>query len=180
VLSPVMANAPDGYHGYWVEDFWSVEEQFGTMDDFNKLVAEAHDRDIKVILEFVTNYAAGSHPIASNPDKADSFIDANDIDAPWADKAIVLDQQNPDVQAMLIDAATFWMEETDIDGFKLHAADQADPDFLEALAAAIKEHDPAFYILADVLDEESDIQKLEKISHIDAIDNPGLFQTMND
>src|SRR5699024_10318314 len=66
VLSPVMANAPDGYHGYWVEDFWSVEEQFGTMDDFNKLVAEAHDRDIKVILEFVTNYAAGSHPIASN------------------------------------------------------------------------------------------------------------------
>src|SRR5690625_2606120 len=30
-LSPIMENGPQGYHGYWIEDFFSIEEEFGTM-----------------------------------------------------------------------------------------------------------------------------------------------------
>src|SRR5690625_2810852 len=37
ILSPIMANAADGYHGYWVEDFYELEEQFGTKEDLHKL-----------------------------------------------------------------------------------------------------------------------------------------------
>src|SRR5690625_7943465 len=36
MLSPIMYNAEDGYHGYWVEDFYTVEEQLGTMEDMEK------------------------------------------------------------------------------------------------------------------------------------------------
>lgn len=180
ILSPIMANAPDGYHGYWIEDFFRVEEQFGTMDDFRQLVAEAHDRDIKVILEFVMNYAADSHPLADDPEKADWYTDANDIDMPWIDGAIVLNQRHPDVRAMLLDAAKFWMDETDIDGFKLHAADQADPDFLKQLTEEVKERNSDFYVLADVLDESADVQALKDNPNIDAMKNPALFRAMND
>lgn len=48
-LSPIMANSPDGFHGYWIEDFFKVEEQFGTLEDLKKLVKEAHDRNMKEI-----------------------------------------------------------------------------------------------------------------------------------
>src|SRR5690625_4595066 len=45
-LSPVMENALGGYHGYWIEDFYEVESEFGRMEDLIQLVEEAHGRDI--------------------------------------------------------------------------------------------------------------------------------------
>ena len=70
-LSPIMANTDNGFHGYWVEDFKEIEEQFGTFEDLEELVNEAHARDIKVVLEFVTNYIPADHPIALDPERAD-------------------------------------------------------------------------------------------------------------
>src|SRR5699024_6015827 len=35
-LSPIMENAEKGYHGYWVEDFYAVEEEFGTLEDLRE------------------------------------------------------------------------------------------------------------------------------------------------
>src|SRR5699024_842152 len=45
-LSPIMENAKDGYHGYWIKDFFSVEKQFGTIDDLRELVKSAHKKGI--------------------------------------------------------------------------------------------------------------------------------------
>src|SRR5699024_3173891 len=156
------------------------EEQFGTMDDFRQLVAEAHDRDIKVILEFVMNYAADSHPLADDPERADWYTDANDIDMPWIDGAIVLNQRHPDVRAMLLDAAKFWMGESVIDDFNMHAADQADPDFLIQLTEDVKERNSDFYVLADVLDESAHVQPLKDNPTIDAMKYPPLCRAIND
>ncbi|MDX1359607.1 MAG: alpha-amylase family glycosyl hydrolase, partial [Clostridia bacterium] len=33
-LTPIMDNAPKGYHGYWIHDFYKVDEHFGTIEDF--------------------------------------------------------------------------------------------------------------------------------------------------
>src|SRR5699024_3287565 len=74
-LSPIMENAPKGYHGYWIEDFFDVESEFGTMEDLQNLVEEAHDRKMKVMLEFVPNYVAQSSPIVDDPDKTDWFTE---------------------------------------------------------------------------------------------------------
>src|SRR5690625_257209 len=57
-LSSIMENAPKGYHGYWIEDFYNIEEQFGSQEDLQELIEEAHKRDMKVIFELVTNYVA--------------------------------------------------------------------------------------------------------------------------
>ncbi len=60
-ISPVVANwertdYQDGYHGYWAADFTAPNSHFGTLEDLRELVAEAHARDMKVIVDVVTNH----------------------------------------------------------------------------------------------------------------------------
>ncbi|KAB2337176.1 alpha-amylase [Cytobacillus depressus] len=54
-LTPIFDNEEKGYHGYWVKDFYNTEEHFGTIDEYKTLVAEAHNRNMKVILSFPIN-----------------------------------------------------------------------------------------------------------------------------
>lgn len=182
-ISPIMENAADGYHGYWVEDFFALEEQFGTMEDLNHLIEEAHKRDMEVIVEFVMNYVALSHPIVSDSSKQDWTTNVKAEPTPatsWLEESVQLNQEHPEVVSHLQDAATFWMQETSIDGFKLHAADQASNEFLKTFTAQIKEEHPDFYLLADVLDPTSDISQLRANQHIDAIENYAIFNKLNE
>jgi len=60
-ISPVVANVErtgyqDGYHGYWAADFTAPNPRFGTLDELRELVAQAHARDMKVIVDVVTNH----------------------------------------------------------------------------------------------------------------------------
>lgn len=60
-ISPVVKNVDmdagvDGYHGYWAQDFLSPNPHFGDLATLRRMVDEAHDRDMKVILDIVTNH----------------------------------------------------------------------------------------------------------------------------
>lgn len=60
-ISPVVKNVEmdagfHGYHGYWTQDFLSVNPHFGSLEKMQELVREAHARDIKVILDIVVNH----------------------------------------------------------------------------------------------------------------------------
>lgn len=183
ILSPVMQNAKRGYHGYWIEDFFDVESQFGTMDDLNHLIKEAHGRDMKVVLELVTNYAAESNAIVSDSDKQDWFID-NDVEpipaTEWLSEVVKFDQNNDEVKEYLTEVVDFWMDETDIDGFKLHAADQASESFLKDITAHIKEKNPQFYLLAGTLQGDSFNDTVKSIEHIDIFEDVDMFETLNE
>ncbi|WP_234735811.1 alpha-amylase family glycosyl hydrolase [Tellurirhabdus bombi] len=50
------------YHKYDVVDYYSIDPEYGTMDDFKRLIAEAHRRDMKVIVDFVINHTSSEHP----------------------------------------------------------------------------------------------------------------------
>ncbi|MFD1361031.1 alpha-amylase family glycosyl hydrolase [Lentibacillus salinarum] len=181
VLSPIMANAPDGYHGYWIEDFYQVDEQFGTMDDLQELVKEAHDRDMKVVMELVTNYAAETHPMTEDPDKRE-WLEENSGQAsfPWLDKTVALDQSNPDVQQFLTDVADYWIEEAGIDGYQFHAADQANKPFLEELTTHLQDNNPDLYLLGHILDDESYDGQLTEDTAIQMVENSDLTSIMTD
>ncbi|SFD37795.1 alpha-amylase [Lentibacillus persicus] len=178
VLSPIMQNASDGYHGYWIEDFYQVDEQYGTMGDLKKLVEEAHSRDMKVVLEFVTNYASETHPMTEDPAKSDWFKENNGSDTSfqWADKTVSLNQGNPEVRDFMKDVADYWIEEAGIDGYMFHAADQADTGFLNDLTTSLRENNPEFYLLGDVLEDESYNGNLTEKTAIQATENTELFQ----
>src|SRR5690625_4562340 len=182
-LSSIFTNAPKGYHGYWIEDFYTIEEQFGALDDLKDLIEEAHKRDIKVMLELVTNYAATTHPFVNDTDKQDWFKqqDIQPIEGTyWLENVIVFDQTHEDVQQYLIDVAEHWMEEVDIDGYQLHAADQMDDEFLSKLTGAIKEKNPNFMIIARTLQGNEDVDALLNNPHIDAVENTRLMEKLND
>lgn len=59
-LMPITAAA--SYHGYDTVDYYSVEPDYGTADDFKRLVAEAERRGIKVIIDLVINHTSSQHP----------------------------------------------------------------------------------------------------------------------
>ncbi len=60
-LSPITVS-PNADWGYDVADFRAVEPELGTMADFAELVAAAHERDIRVLLDFVPNHTSDRHP----------------------------------------------------------------------------------------------------------------------
>lgn len=64
-LMPIMESI-DNDHGYCVIDYRAVETDYGTMEDFKKLIAEAHKRKIGIILDFVVNHTSSEHPFFQN------------------------------------------------------------------------------------------------------------------
>ncbi|HLS06316.1 MAG TPA: alpha-amylase family glycosyl hydrolase, partial [Bacillota bacterium] len=186
VLSPIMDNASAGFHGYWVEDFFKLNENYGTEEEFKQLVEEAHERGMKVAVELVFNYAALTNPLVTDPDTKHWFQEKtftpneNEESLFWLQDVVQFDQQNESVQEYLLDVTAYWMDEVDIDGFKLHAADQADEIFLQKLTSFIKERDPKLFLLANVLDVDSDIEWLQEMETIDAVENHQMFDSLID
>lgn len=180
-LSPIMKNAPQGYHGYWIEDFFEVEEEFGTFEDVQELIEEAHERDIKVMLELVINYVAKTSPLVEeHPDWFQEVkVEATDSTY-WLEDVYKFDHQNEEVQQFLLDVATYWQEEAGVDGFVIHAAEEADVSFLERLVTELKETDPNFYVIAKSLQGDGDLSTVHAIEQIDAVANETLFHAFND
>lgn len=59
-LMPIMPS--DTYHKYDVKDYMSIDTAYGTMEDFDELVAECDKRGIKLIIDLVLNHTSSSHP----------------------------------------------------------------------------------------------------------------------
>src|SRR5262245_58471737 len=60
-LSPIF-RSPMADFGYDISDYRDVDPIFGTLADLDELIAEAHSRDIRVILDFVPNHTSDQHP----------------------------------------------------------------------------------------------------------------------
>jgi alpha-glucosidase len=60
-LSPFYPS-PMADFGYDIADYCDVDPSFGTLADFDRLVEEAHRRDIKVVVDFVPNHSSDRHP----------------------------------------------------------------------------------------------------------------------
>jgi alpha-amylase len=75
-LMPITSSA-DGDHGYATADFRAIERAYGTLADFDELLVEAHRRGIGIVMDYVLNHAAATHP---------QFVSAvNDRQSPYRD-----------------------------------------------------------------------------------------------
>jgi oligo-1,6-glucosidase len=60
-LSPVYASPMDD-NGYDISDYQDVDPLFGSLEDLDDLIASAHDRDIKILMDLVVNHTSDEHP----------------------------------------------------------------------------------------------------------------------
>lgn len=116
---------------YCVKNYQEVNPEYGTFNDINTLVSEAHDRGMAVILDWVANHTSWDNPWISNKDWYTQDENGNIISPPgtnWADVAD-LNYDNQEMRLKMIEAMEYWIDNTDIDGFRCDAADFVPFDF---------------------------------------------------
>lgn len=60
-ISPIY-KSPNDDNGYDISDYQDIMDDFGTMDDFDRLLAEAHERNLKIMMDLVVNHTSDEHP----------------------------------------------------------------------------------------------------------------------
>ncbi len=137
------------YHGYDVTDYYSINPDYGTMDDFKEFLEAAHDRNIRVIIDFVINHTSVEHPWfkESRADENSMYRDWyiwSDTDpgylGPWGEDVWHfnydnnyyygvfwsgmpdLNFQNPDVTKEIDKISAYWLSEIGVDGFRVDGA----------------------------------------------------------
>lgn len=185
LITPIMDNQADGYHGFWITDFNKVEEHFGTVEDAKQLVKEAHNRDMKVIFDFVVNHTGDKHPWLDDPAKSDWYHEKQEmtgdsqemLENAWVADLPDLAQENPEVKQYLLNSAQFWIQETGVDGFRLDKVKHVPTGFWEDFTAHIKSIDEDFFILGEVTSADPRYISEYNKTGIDGFDNYPLYKT---
>jgi oligo-1,6-glucosidase len=60
-LNPIY-KSPNDDGGYDISDYYSIQSEFGTMEDFDQLLKGLHERGLKLIMDFVLNHSSDEHP----------------------------------------------------------------------------------------------------------------------
>lgn len=157
------------YHGYDVADYRRVDPRYGTNEDFRELVAQAHRRGIRVIVDMVLNHTSSEHPwfrsALQGPGSPyrDWYLwrDAPGPDNEWGGNGWRrspardewfygffwhtmpdLNWETPAVRREMEDIARFWLVDMDVDGLRLDAVRHLMEDFATGRSANVpRTHD---------------------------------------
>jgi glycosidase len=175
-INPLVENNTDiSYHGYALTDFYRIDPRFGTNDLYEKLVREAHQHGLKIILDHVSNHISINHPwikdlptadwlngsvehhvrtvhnkITADDPHSDSVVKANTTDGWFEDYMPDLNQRDPLLANYLIQNTLWWIESTGLDGIREDTYSYADPKFLADWANTILTEYPNFNIVGEV------------------------------
>lgn len=151
-LYPEPRTKFSGYHGYWPISSSKVDFRFGTSDEVHQMLAEAHKRDINIILDYVANHVHQEHPLyQKHPDWAtelylpDGTLNTEKWDehrlTTWFDTFMpTLDLERPEVYEPMTDSALFWVTQYKFDGFRHDATKHIPEVFWRTLTRKIKEN----------------------------------------
>ncbi|MGD8856719.1 MAG: alpha-amylase family glycosyl hydrolase [Chloroflexota bacterium] len=143
-LMPIMESP--SYHGYDVVDYYQIDQEYGTKEDFQRLLDEAHARGIKVIVDLVMNHTSREHPwfqesMDPDSDRRDWYVWADENPgfrgpegqrvwhaadggyyyAIFWDGMPDLNYKNPEVTQAMFEIVRYWLQEMGVDGFRLDA-----------------------------------------------------------
>ena len=135
---------------YAISDYRKVNPEFGTMEDFESLLAKAHELGFKVILDWVANQTAPDH-IWMTTEPAD-FYERDSLgnaiwEYDWTDTRS-LNYENEAVWAAQDSCMRFWLDKG-VDGFRCDAAGEMPAKFWEAVLPAMNADYPDAYFLAE-------------------------------
>lgn len=158
-ITPISVEVRQGTLGsyYACSDYTSINPEFGTLDDFKRLVKQAHSLGFKVIIDWVANHTGWDHVwTKTNPgfykrNAEGKFYDTNN----WHD-VIDLNYYDGLMRKAMIEAMSFWVRECDIDGFRCDMAHLVPLDFWRQARQQVDQLKPLFWLA-----ETEDIHYME-------------------
>jgi glycosidase len=134
---------------YAVRDYYSVNPEFGDLDDLKHFVRRAHDLDMYVILDWVANHTAwDSVLVEAHPEWYARDWKGDFRPTPWWDwdDIIDLDYSRPQVRAYMTAALKYWVAEAGVDGFRCDVAGFVPTDFWNNARRELEAIKPVFML----------------------------------
>lgn len=170
-LQPIYPTYGGG-QGYDVTNYFGIRSDYGTAEDLHNLIQTAKSFGLKVLFDFVANHSSIHHPYAVNSTEYGdtshyyNFYQREEDDAPYSqyyrhyngfinyfwDELPNLNYDNPEVQKWITEAAKYWIENFDIDGYRFDAiwgVNARKPEFTKQLRLALKRIKPEILMLAE-------------------------------
>ncbi len=149
-ITPIAREKMKGSLGsyYACSDYTAINPEFGTLQDFQNLVKQAHEMGFKVIIDWVANHTGWDHVwTRSHPDYylKDSVTGTFKV-ASGMDDIIELNYGNPELRKAMIDAMKFWVQQADIDGFRCDLASWVELDFWKEARPQLDAVKPLFWL----------------------------------
>lgn len=194
--TPMLEDNDDkySYHTYAQSDVYKIDPRFGTNDDYKRLADELHQRDMKLIMDYVTNhwgikhwmmndlptytwihqfpgYANSNYRMTTQYDPNASKIDAKYCMNGWFVSTMPdLNQSNPLVLKYLTQNALWWIEFAGLDGFRVDTYSYNNKEAIAKWTKAIMDEYPNFNIVGEVwMHDQAQIAFWQKDSKIGAI-----------
>ncbi|HGJ1343071.1 TPA: glycoside hydrolase family 13 protein [Streptococcus pneumoniae] len=169
-LCPIFESTSN--HKYNTTDYFEIDRHFGDKETFRELVDQAHHRGMKVMLDAVFNHIGSQSlqwknvvkngeqsaykdwfHIQQFPVTTEKLVNKRDLPYHvfgFEDYMPKLNTANPEVKDYLLKVATYWIEEFDIDAWRLDVANEIDHQFWRDFRKTVLAKKPDLYILGEV------------------------------
>ena len=173
-INPLLENnqSHSSYHGYAITDHYAIDPRYGSMEDFQALVNEGHEKGVKMVMDVVYNHVGNHHfwmedsnttfvnrwPTYTRTNYRASTLhdphvaqaDKDLMSKGWFDRHMPdLDQTHPDVALYLIQNSIWWIESAQLDAFRIDTYAYPDQTFMTNLNKALRREYPSLFIFAE-------------------------------
>lgn len=189
------------YHGYDTRDYLNIDKRLGTNEDFKDLCKKLHENDIKIVLDGVFNHVGREfwafkdiQKNGRNSKYCSWFSGLNfESRSPMGDEfnyeswngcydLVKLNLWNREVVEYLLHAVEFWIDEFDIDGLRLDAADKIIFDFFKELKIFTEKKKDNFWLMGEII--HGDYNRWANKESLDSVTNyecyKGIYSSHND
>ncbi|HLJ67796.1 MAG TPA: alpha-amylase family glycosyl hydrolase [Chloroflexota bacterium] len=167
-LSPLHPS--ETYHRYDGMDFFRVDPALGGESELRALIGDAHDRGIRIWMDFVPAHSSWHHPafLAAQRDRdADTFSWYTFTEWPTRYRSFLqvaktlpsFNTDDPGARRYLIDSATYWIREFGVDGFRLDHAIAPSMDFWVAFRRATEAANSEFVNVGEATDTPDSLRR---------------------
>jgi Alpha amylase, catalytic domain/Glycosyl hydrolases family 2, sugar binding domain len=140
---------------YSVQDYYAINPEFGTLDDFKSLVNTVHQQGMKVIIDLVANHTAWDNPMLKEHPEWYTHNASGKIIPPnpdWTDVAD-LNYNNQELRKYMITMMKYWVRDIGIDGYRCDVAELVPTDFWETAAKELERIKPVLMLSEGTLPE---------------------------
>ncbi|WP_426503256.1 alpha-amylase family protein [Dactylosporangium sp. McL0621] len=162
-LGPIFASQT---HGYDTVDHFRIDPRLGDDADFDRLVAAAHARGVRVLLDGVFNHVGRAHPPLGPDMLRDAVFEGHD-------SLVVLNHDEPAVADLVVRVMRHWLDRG-ADGWRLDAAYAVPPRFWAAVLPRVRERHPEAWFAGEVI--HGDYAGIARESTMDSVTQYELWQ----